>query len=197
MSLQWKTIQALEKEPFLQRAIKGSEGFDPEKKEYEEFKKSKLAKQEKKIKRALPKPPLTPFLKFQQDDREQNSEEYKNLSITESSKVTSEKWKTMDFLAKAKYRGEYKLQKQIYDKSKQNLKIKKLKGSKNKLEKKRVHQPFVAFIKSHYNEIKASTDPSNLKHVEIMRMLSTRWKSLSSADKETYKERVKQDTIVS
>lgn len=98
------------------------------------------------------------------------------------------KWRLLDSNQKNKYVKLFNSQNKAYEKAKRNLKLQQIKGEKVKGQKKKVHQPFVAFIKDHYTTVKSSLKEAD--HKQIMARLSDNWKKLSADEKNLYKEKV-------
>lgn len=157
----------------------------PEKADYEKFKKSKLGKKVRKTEKQLPKCPMSAFLKFQAVERGTNDHLYRDMSITQASKAIAAKWRQLKPEFKASLISEYKREKKEFAKAKQSLKVIELKGKKNNPPKRQVHQPFVAFIKSEYGEVKRGS--SGLTHTQIIKTLSRRWHQLTEEQKLGYK----------
>ena len=119
------------------------------------------------------------------DERKLRPELYSHLSLEAASKEISKKWKCLEASAKHRYQQMSRSQKNGYNKAKRNLIVKQLKGVKVKQEKRRVHQPFVAFIREHYRAIKQGQQ--GLQHQAVMALLSQKWSRLTPQDKEVYR----------
>jgi DNA polymerase II small subunit/DNA polymerase delta subunit B len=122
------------------------------------------------------------------EERRLRPEAYRHLSLEAAAKDIALKWKAMDGQAKNKYLHEFSASSKLYEKEKRNLKVQLIKGHKVKSQKKKAHQPFVAFIKDHYNSVKAAIKGSD--HKSVMSKLSEKWKLLTPEEKEAYKIKV-------
>lgn len=136
----------------------------------------------------MPKRPAAPYALFQIDERKQNPELYKQLSLETSAKEIAQKWKNMDKQDKNKYMKTFTAQLKSYEKAKQNLKVQLIKGVKVKREKKKAHQPFVAFIKEQYMVVKQAF--KTLPHKDIMAKLSEKWRLLTDEQRLEYKKQM-------
>lgn len=115
---------------------------------------------------------------------------YKDASLEQAAKEIALKWKNLEKNAKSKYLKAFNAQSKAYNKAKKNLKVQQIQGVKVKCEKKKVHQPFVAFIREHYMTTKTACKA--LDHKTVMAKLSEKWKLLTAEEKETYKMKISQ-----
>ena len=105
--------------------------------------------------------------------------------MEEATKLISDKWKNLEPKAKLQIASQFEVENKKYKKALNNLKTQLLKGNKPLVEKKPVHQPFVAFIKAKYNEAKSGE--ADLKHKDVMKKLSAMWKKLPTETKQLYR----------
>jgi hypothetical protein len=118
------------------------------------------------------------------DERKANAAKYNGMCLEAAARDITEKWKALDSKTKSKYITQFEVENKKYKKALNNLKTQMLKGKKPVIEKKKVHQPFVAFIRAKYNEVKATV--SDLKHRDVMKKLSDLWKKLPQEAKKAY-----------
>ena len=120
-----------------------------EKDAYLRYKKTKVARERKQKDRLMPKRPIAPYTLFQIEERQLHPDQYQHLSLEMAAKQIALKWRLLDSNQKNKYVKLFKSQNKAYEKAKRNLKLQQIRGEKVKGQKKKVHQPFVAFIKDH------------------------------------------------
>jgi hypothetical protein len=178
---EWRELSDIERKYYEEIANK-------EKEAYQKFKKSRDGREQKLLNKLLPKRPIAPYSLFQIDERKEHPDLYNKMSLESAARAIAQKWKTLDKNIKSKYTRAFNSHNKVYEKAKRNLKVQQLQGIKVKCEKRKVHQPFVAFIKENYNAIKHSN--KSLKHKAIMTKLSEKWRSLTQDEKDVYKQMI-------
>lgn len=122
-----------------------------------------------------PKKPCGVFVEFSKAEREKNPEYYKGIGFINANKELQAKWKSLDFGTRYNYihrnaerQALYKQQLAAYEQAKQT-------GRLLQLSKKKAHQPFLAFQKANYQELKR--EYSGQSHATIMKTLGDMFKN--------------------
>ncbi len=176
LSKEWKGLSAEARKTYTDR----SKNF---KLEHQLFN-SKTSKNQKLANKLKPKQPVSPFTRFSCDERKNHPEMFKGLGLEVSTKLLSEKWKSLDPKLKESYQKKYELEKVQYKKEVENFKVKLAKGEKLEKKKLSVHQPFIWYLRDTYNSLKQSNPDKS--HQELLKLVGHLWVSLPQSEKNAY-----------
>lgn len=152
-----------------------------------------------------PKAPLTPYLKWGQEQREKDPE-IKSLPVGQQGKKLSLMWQNVSDEIKEKYKSVYQKEKEAYLKEfedykktdsykewfKQKEALSKEDGSTGKRKKRSAQSAYNVYFKEEYPIMASSmnTDGESKPSMkDVTAKVAEKWKSFSDAEKAAYQER--------
>lgn len=174
IACEWRCLSDMNKKKYKELAEKGMQSLIVEKAGYLLYKKS-ITKRTLKEEKLRPKKPCGVFVDFSNDERDKHSAYYKSIGFVNATNELRAKWNALDFRTKYNYTQRNAEKQVIYKQKLHSYEIAKQSGKLIEISKKKQHQPFLAFQKSNYQEMKKEYRDQN--HTELMKTLGDIFKS--------------------